>query len=321
MPLVDLPLEQLREYKPELTLQADFDAFWSRAKAESAAVPLNARLNKVEYPVEAITVYDVVYDGADGTSVHGWYVVPNDKLSQGPMPVVVRYHGYGGGRGRILEQLQYAISGYASFAIDTRGQSSLTPDNAVYPMGGIIGFMTRGILDPERYYYRQAYLDCVRALDFVCSREEVDASRIAVCGYSQGGGLALAVAGIDERPKVALPVYPYLCHFRRSVQHHSGGPYKEILDWFRRYDPEREQEEQVFRTLSYFDGMNLATRIRAKTLMGITLQDIICPPSTCFAAYNHLAAEVREAKIYHDYGHEGLPFHEEAILKFLAQHL
>lgn len=321
MPLVDMPLAQLREYKPSLTKEKDFDAFWEQELAKSSAIPLNAQLTRIDYPVASVDGYDIVYDGADGTKVHGWYVVPKEALAKRPMPVIVRYHGYSGSRSRVYELLQWSAMGYASLTVDTRGQSGLTPDRASYSAGSVGGHMTKGILDPNEYYFKQAYLDCVRAIDFVCSREEIDASRIAVCGNSQGGGLTLAVAGLDSRPKVAMPVFPYLCNFQRSVAHHGAGPYREIIDWFRRYDPEHEKEEQVYRTLSYFDGMNLATRIKAKTLMAITLQDLICPPSTCFAAYNHLLTDVKETKIYHDYGHEGLPFHEEAMMSFVAKHL
>lgn len=320
MPLVDWPLSQLKEYKPTLTKEADFDVFWGRALAQSKAIPLNATLTPIPYPVASVDVYDLVYDGADGTKVHGWYMVPKEALASRPMPVVVRYHGYGGSRNR-NELLQWTSMGYATVMIDTRGQSGQTPDNASYSAGGIAGHMTKGILDPDEYYYKQVYLDCVRAIDFVCSREEIDPTRIAVCGNSQGGGLTLAVAGLDDRPKVAMPVFPYLCDFRRSVAQHSAGPYREIIDWFRRYDQEHKREDEVYRTLSYFDGMNMATRIKAKTLMAITLMDLICPPSTCFAAFNHLLTEEKEAKIYHDYGHEGLPFHEEAMMEYLAKHL
>ncbi|WP_248927738.1 acetylxylan esterase [Paenibacillus hamazuiensis] len=318
MPLVDLPLAKLREYRPELTAEKDFDSFWQRQLEVSRTFPLNARLQEVEYPVSSVKVYDLVYDGADGTPVHGWYVVPAE--AQGPLPVIVRYHGYSGNRGRPNELLHWASMGLAALAIDTRGQGGLTPDLARYPEGSAVGWMSLGIADPNTYYYKQVYIDCVRALDFVCARPEIDVSRIAVYGGSQGGGLTLAVAGIDDRPKVAMPVYPFLCDFRRSVEIHSTGPYPEIKNWFRRFDPEHLQEEQVYRTLSYFDGMNFAPRIKARTLMAITLQDTTCPPSTCFAAYNHLAAE-KELKIYHDYGHEGLPFHEEAMMWFVHQHL
>jgi cephalosporin-C deacetylase len=321
MPNVDMPLAQLRVYKPDLTMEADFEVFWEKAIKQSAQVPLQATAALVEdHPLQSIRIYDVVYDGADGTPIHGWYIVPGGNHQPGSLPVVVRYHGYNGNRSKPHELLHWAAMGYAAFAIDTRGQGGSTPDLATYSQGGISGWMTLGILDPDTYYYKHVYLDCLRALDFVCSLPEVDATRIAVYGGSQGGGLALAVAGLDTRPKVAMPFYPYLCHFPRGVEQHNGGPYVEIKNWFRRFDPEHLQEQRVYRTLSYFDGMNMASRVKARTLMAITLQDVICPPSTCFAAYNHLTGE-KELKLYHDYGHEPLLFHEEAMMRFAAAYL
>jgi cephalosporin-C deacetylase len=320
MPNVDYPLVELRKYRPNLTAAADFDAFWSEQRDISAQKPLNAKLTPVDYPVRSVEVYELVYEGIDGTPVHGWYVLPKDELASKPMPVIIRYHGYSGDRGKPHELLHWAAMGFASISVDTRGQGGHTPDYAIYPSGGISGWMTLGIEDPAQYYLKYAYMDCVRALDFAEQREELDAKRIAVYGGSQGGGLTLAVAGIDARPKLAMPIYPYLCDFKRSVDQHSTGPYVEIKNWFRKYDPEHRKEEQIYRTLGYFDGMNHAARIKARTLMAITLQDTTCPPSTCFAAYNHLQAE-KELRIYNDYGHEGLPFHEEPMMRFAQQYL
>lgn len=320
MPNVDMPLSELLVYKPELTAEPDFDRFWEEARQESQRVPLDADVKAVGFPAAIADLYEVVYKGMDGTPVHGWYMVPKPSVADRPLPVMIRYHGYSGDRGKPHELLMWAAMGIAAFSIDTRGQGGMTPDYGSYPMGGIAGWMTLGLLEPRQYYYRQVYMDCVRAIDFVCSREEIDRSRIGLYGGSQGGGLTLAAAGIDDRPKLAMPVFPYLCHFRRSVEMHNSGPYVELKNWFRKYDPEHLQEERVYRTLSYFDGMNMAPRIRARTLMAITLQDVVCPPSTCFAAYNHLTAE-KELKIYHDYGHEALPFHDEAMMRFAAQYL
>jgi len=320
MPNVDYPLDELLVYKPELTAEPDFDQFWEEARKESQQVPLQAVVTPVDFPTKIADLYEVVYQGMDGTPVHGWYMVPKSSIADKPLPVMIRYHGYNGDRGKPHELLMWAAFGVASLSVDTRGQGGMTPDRGVYPMGGIAGWMTLGILDPKQYYYRQVYMDCVRAVDFACSREEIDSSRIGLYGGSQGGGLTLAVAAIDKRPKLAMPVFPYLCHFRRAVEMHGSGPYIELRNWFRRFDPERRKEDQVFRTLSYFDGMNMASRVQARVLMAITLQDIVCPPSTCFAAYNHLNT-AKELKIYHDYGHESMPFHDEAMLHFAARYL
>jgi cephalosporin-C deacetylase len=56
--------------------------------------------------------------------------------------------------------------------------------------------------------------------------------------------------------------------------------------------------------LSYFDGVNFATRAHAKTLFSVALMDDICPPSTVFAAYNHYAGP-KQIKIWQYNNHEG----------------
>jgi cephalosporin-C deacetylase len=91
MPLVDMPLSQLREYMPNLTKEADFDEFWTQEWVKSNEIPLNDTLTRIEYPVSSVDVYDVAYDGADGAKVHGLYVVPKEALANRPMSVVVSY--------------------------------------------------------------------------------------------------------------------------------------------------------------------------------------------------------------------------------------
>lgn len=320
MPILDLPLNELYNYKPELTAKSDFDNFWEIQRNRSAERPLNARMTKVDYPVKNVDVYEVVYDGVDGTPIHGWYTVPGKNIAPAHVPVVIGYHGYSFDRGYPCDNLHWAVMGIASFTVDTRGQAGQSPDYATYPHGSVPGFLTLGILDPDAYYYKNAYMDCVRAVDFVCSREEIDPEKVILSGGSQGGGLSLAVAGIDHRPKLMLNIFPFLCDFKRAVEMHTQGPYAEIKEWFRRYDKEQKLEEQVYDTLSYFDGMNFASRVQAKTQMVITLQDQVCPPSTCFAAYNHLAGE-KELLIYREYGHEALFGHNDQMLKFVANNI
>jgi dienelactone hydrolase len=46
----------------------------------------------------------------------------------------------------------------------------------------------------------------LRALDYLCSRPEVDAARIGMTGRSGGGAYSWTVAALDERVKVAAPV-------------------------------------------------------------------------------------------------------------------
>jgi len=160
----------------------------------------------------------------------------------------------------------------------------------------------------------------VRALDFVCAQPEVDTDRIGLTGGSQGGALTLAVAALDpqRRAKVAMPDVPYLCHFRRAVDAAAQPPYTEIAVYCRHW-PQREME--VFRTLSYFDNMNLAERITCPVLMNVGLQDVICPPSTIYAAFNHLGSETKEMKVFPYNGHDGNPTHTLDKLRWARRYV
>jgi len=191
--------------------------------------------------------------------------------------------------------------------MDTRGQGSAwshgdTPDlevaggNPQYP-----GFMTRGILRPETYYYRRVFTDACRAIEAAQVFEDVDPARVAVTGASQGGGIAIAAAALSPAVKVAMPDVPFLCQFRRAATLTDVNPYLELQRYLMAH---RDQVDQVFATLSYFDGMNFAARAQAKALFSVALMDDVCLPSTVFAAYNHWAGE-KAIRMYAFNRHEG----------------
>jgi cephalosporin-C deacetylase len=197
-------------------------------------------------------------------------------------------------------------------SVDTRGQSGDSTDPTPYSTGHYRGYMTAGIVDPEEYYYRGAYIDCVRALDFVASRPELDAGRIGLTGISQGGGLTLAVAALDSRPKAAMPRVPFLCHYQRALQVSDKDPYWEIAQFL---DRRPGDEEAAFRTLSYCDNLNLAPRITCPTLVTVGLQDLICPPSTVFGTYNHIGC-TKEILVYPFMGHADNESQWEPLLRW-----
>ena len=309
MALYDKPLAELVVYDPPTTKEADFDAFWAETLAESAATPLRPEIRPVNYPALGVKVFEVFYDGWRGARICGWYLVPDG----GPnLPALVQYHGYSGSKGDIYRYLMWALQGYAVLAVDTRGQSGMSTDPGPYSGGHVKGWMTQGITDPQEYYYRGAYVDCVRALDFVQAQPEVDADRIGITGMSQGGGLTVAVAALDSRPIVAMPEMPYLCHYRRAVDMAVRLPYLEISDYLKRW-PDRF--DQVWRTLSYFDNMNLADRISCPVLMNVGQVDDICPPSTVYATYNKIRAP-KEMKVFPYHNHEVVEAHWETKLRW-----
>ncbi len=316
----DLPLEQLEQYRPPREEPPDFDDFWAKTLAEAREFPLEARFDPVDVGLRVVEAFDVTFNGYAGQPIKGWLLLPRQR--SGPLPCVVEYIGYGGGRGFPTDWLVFASAGYAHLVMDTRGQGSSwsmgdTPD--LYADGGnahFPGSMTKGILDPRHYYYRRVFTDAVRAIDTARAHPEVDAAQIAVTGGSQGGGITVAAAGLDPYVVAAMPDVPFLCHYRRATEIVDTYPYKEIAEYCHVH---RDKVDQVFNTLSYFDGVNFSARAKAKALFSTALMDQVCPPSTVFAAYNHWAGE-KDIKVYPYNGHEGGASHQTVEkLKFLKR--
>ncbi len=312
----DLPVEQLQTYRPALTRRPDFEEFWAEALGQARSYPLAPTMERTEYPVDLVEAYDISYAGSEGARIRGWYLLPDERIRKDVSVVI--YHGYSMGRGQIWDHLIWALMGYPTLAVDARGQFGATPDPALYPGGHWHGWMTQGILEPRRQYFRHVYTDCVRALDFMASRPEVDMSKVCITGSSQGGGLTLAVAGLDPRPAVAMADVPWLCHMRRGFDAHTDGPYRELVGYLRHYP---QDFDQVFETLSYVDAMNLAPQITCPTLMSVGLLDYVCPASTVYGTFHHVGAEHKELTVYPASGHEVIPAHWEAKLRFLRKWL
>jgi cephalosporin-C deacetylase len=319
MPQFDLSLPELETYRPEVAEPEDFDAFWSRTLAEARGFPLAPEVVAVENRLPLVDSYDLTYAGAGGTPVRAWLHVPAG--STGPLPTVVQYQGYSRGRGLPHSNTLWAQAGYAHLVMDTRGQGwraggrSETADAS--PDAGLNhapGFMTAGILDPDTYYYRRVYTDAVRLLEVTQDHPLLDADRVLVTGGSQGGGLALAAAGLAPLVGVGLrgvaPDVPFLCHFARATMLVDSHPYGEIAEYLAGW---RQHVDTAFRTLSYFDGVNLARRAQAPALFSVALMDRICPPSTVYAAFHHYAHPEKRIEVYPFNDHEGGEDHQTAV--------
>ncbi|MBO9579060.1 MAG: acetylxylan esterase [Microbacteriaceae bacterium] len=311
MPKVDpLSLEEMRAWRPEVAEPADFDAFWTATLDESRAAGGDAVLRAEPTPFTLVDVYDLVFPGFAGDPVRAWVTVPAGP--GGPLPAVVEFLGYGGGRGLPGARLFWANAGYAHVLMDTRGQGSAwgSGGDTDDPHGAgpaFPGFMTRGILDRRDYYYRRVFTDGVRLVDAVRGLPFVDPSRLVVTGGSQGGAITLAVAGLSDGLVGVMPDVPFLCHMRWSVERTPRAPFTEVVQWL---SVHRDVVDDAFRTLSYFDGVNFARRVNAPSLFSVALLDDIVLPSSVFAAYNVLGAQDRSIEVYPFNGHEQGELHQ-----------
>lgn len=321
MPLFDMPLDQLRPYTSAAAEPGDLDAFWDVTIAEAQAHPLEASFTAVENHLQVIDSFDVSFAGFDGARIKGWLHLPASRQAGNKLPVVVQYIGYSGGRGLVQQDTKWAQAGYAHFIMDTRGQGwgGILGDTAdPHPSAGDVAFagvMTRGISAKEDYYYRRVYVDAFRAIQAAASHPEVDPAKVLLAGISQGGGIAIAAAGLAAGRLggvVGLMAdVPFLQDFSRAIDIAPRGPYPEIAGFLNRH---RDRHEPLLAVLNYFDGVHLGRRAGAPALFSVALMDDVCPPSTVFAAYNaygtgtpanpHEAPE-KGIEIYRFNNHEG----------------
>lgn len=176
--------------------------------------------------------------------------------------------------------------------LSVRGQALNKPTNKY---GDWIQY---GLDNPEHYYYRGAYMDCVRAIDFVCTLPQADKDRIYAEGGSQGGAFTMAAASLDSRLRAVACYITFMSDFP---------DYFKIVNWpadpiFAKQHELGMSDEQMYRTMSYFDIKNLARWITCPVYLGVGLQDPTCPPHTNFSGYN-LVSSPKKYIIYPHYGH------------------
>jgi cephalosporin-C deacetylase len=317
MPLNELPPDQLAEYAPHLAAPDDLDIFWAATLDGARASAKPPAFDRVDSGLTLVDCFDVTFSGFGGDPVRAWLHVPTG--ASGPLPIVVRFIGYGGGRSLPHEVSLWPLAGYGCLTVDTRGQGSAwSPGDTPDPVGAAPsqpGFMTKGILDPYDYYYRRVYTDAVMAVEMARQHPLADPARVAVTGGSQGGGITLAVSSLVPELWAVMPDVPFLCDFPRATRICEKDPYAEIVRYLSIH---RDHVEQAFATLSYFDAAILVRRATAPALFSVALKDQICPPSTVYAAYNSYNGS-KEIVEYPFNDHEGgQVFHQARQLRWLA---
>lgn len=274
------------DINPPVTRQPDFDKFWQKTLQELKDIDPQYNLTlQTEKCTDKRDLYLVEMKSLGNLTVRGWLEVPKNK---GKYPALLRVPGYTSAMEPVNKYDDMVIF---SFNVRGHGNSDDAP-------GAPLELWVRGLDDKNDYYYRGTFMDCIRAMDFLSRHPSVDPKRIAVWGGSQGGGLAFVVASLDKRVNFCIADVPFLCDMK---QYFKTTQWQEVDDWLAA-DPKRNWNEML-RTMSYFDTMNMTDKITCPVLMGIGLQDIVCPPSTSFASYNKIKSQ-KEYIVYPRSGHD-----------------
>lgn len=296
----------------------DFDAFWSDTKEQLRRIPLNPRIEHVpERDTATGRLYKVTVDSWDNVPIVAWYYVPKEvDIAAGAesqparrYPVVQNMPGWG------AEEPPHdaTADGFITLSLNPRAHG---PSREYFTTP--IGHHLWNIDDPDNYYYRAAYMDCLRGLDFLATRPEVDQSRIAVQGGSQGGAFALAMAALEPRVAAAIAYVPYLSSFADFGLLGTLGSGRE----FHRAMTDPDSGPRARRSLALIDVSHMARRITCPTLVCVGLQDPVCPPVIGIVAYNNIPDSVRKKLLADPLAvHEVTPVMHDAAREWVRDQL
>jgi len=288
--------------KRPLTARPDLERFWRQALGELRLVqPRYEVTRQPEGSTATRDLYLVEMRSLGDVRVRGWLEVPKKS---GKHPALLRVPGYSASMRPVHRDTDMII-----FSFNIRGHGNSQDDVS----GEGRDYLIRGLDDKETYFYRGACADCVRAVDYLCTRDDVDQDRLAVWGGSQGGGMSWMTAALDPRIDACVADIPWLADW---VAYFRLTDWPEMNNWVA--GRATRTWKSTCETLSYFDTMNMAHRIKCPVLMRVGLQDRICPPSTSFATYNRIAGP-KEYIVYPDAGHGILREHHEVAGAWLER--
>ncbi len=278
----------------------DFDAFWSNALAGVRATPLDAVKTLIpERCTPTQNVYQVSFrNGGPDCRIYGILMTPK---KEGRYPAVLIVPGAGVNPrpginlGDSIITLQIGIHG---IPVDM-------PDMVYRRLSraGLANYWRYSMNDRDEHYYKRVYTGCVRAVDFIFSLPEFDGETIGVTGSSQGGALSIVTTALDPRIRFTAPIHPALCDFAGYLNHRAGG--------WPHYFREKEPKPGEVEALSYYDVVNFAKRVQVPGWYAWGYNDVTCPPTSMFAAYNVITAP-KELHVYLDSGHWIYPEEQDA---------
>ncbi len=269
---------------------ADFDSFWASEKSKLKALPIQIKSNTVAEIEKGYTIENMEINCTGPKPVRGYYAKPNNARV-GSLPIVLFVHAAGVSgnwcRSEPAIALRYAKMGNGAICFDLNAHGMLTAQSDAYyqdlEKGELFNYAQSGLEDRSTVYFRGMYLRLLRTIEFLTQQPEWDGKRILVIGESQGGGQALAAAGLDKRVTAVVASVPAMCDWGRTLQASKGG-------WPNPFSTKNDQAKML-RTLPYYDAAHLLKGSTATIVTEIGLIDFTCSSESIYAAINQSAGE------------------------------
>jgi len=297
--------------QPTVRDPSDFEKFWTEAIAEARKLSLDPRITLMpERCTSESNVYHISFqNNSYGSRIYGMLAMPKKP---GKYPAILKVPG--AGIRPYAGDSRTAALGFIVLEIGIHGISVILDPQVYMDLNGaaLAGYNTVRMNDRNTHYYKRVYVGCVRAVDFIYTLPEFNGTDVAVTGGSQGGALTIVTAGLDNRIKYMAAVYPALCDHTGYLNKRAGGwPH-----YFRDAEPKPGEVE----TLGYYDVVNFARRVKIPGYYTWGFNDLTCPPTSMYSAYNIITAP-KELHLFLETGHWQFPEQTEELNTWLVKKL
>lgn len=317
MPMIDMTLGKLKEYKGINEKPKDFSDFWDKRVNEANHINLEYKIkNYDEFKNTECYFQEIEFKGVSGEVIYAKYLRPKVNYKT---PLILQFHGYPGASRGWFEQCSFVGMGCSIIAMDCPGQGGNSFDIGNYKGSTVSGHIILGLDgDPKEMYYVKLFQNTIILCRIAEQLDEIDKNKIYANGASQGGAIALACAALNKSIKKCGVLYPFLSDFKRVWDMDLDQVAYEGLRYYSKwFDPMGLREEEIFSKLGYIDIHNFADRIESEVLFGTGLMDNICPPSTQFAIFNNLNCKKKHL-VFPDYSHEEISEFDDNLIEFFA---
>ena len=297
------------DIKPTTIMPDDFEQFWSCAIDKASQLPLQPTLRYCEK--ESNDRVDVYYlrlqSYKKGNYVYGVLTVPK---SPGRKPAILRLPGAAVRSFNGPNELAY--QGFVVLEVGVHG-IPVDQSPEIYRQlenGALAGYTTIGIDNRDTYYYKRSILGCVRAVDYLCTRDDVDTMRIATYGGSQGGMLSIMTAALSPHVSALFSYFPAFGELTGYYNGRGGG-------WPHLFRNPNEPNIQARMEVSrYYDTVNFARKLRVPGFYAWGFNDPACCPTSTFSIYNVITAP-KQLQVGRDTGHWLYPWQLDNAMHWL----
>ncbi len=236
-------------------MTTDFERYWDGTLEELASYPAKPEVELLPIRcADFATMYSVRLTSIGPYRLFGYLSIPQGT---GPFPAIYYPPKYQS----VLEPIpqgsaNFLRSRFVVFALGGRGQRlSDSPYSAGFP-----GHLTEGIDDSGSYIFRGTAADSVRGMEYLLTRDEVDADRVVAIGND----MALVTAALHDGVTHVVCQPGLLVDTLKLAARTGDYPLEEINDYLNLHPERREAVED---TLGYFDLSGFAPRVNARTLL------------------------------------------------------